>query len=191
MRQMEGASPGWAGYGPRPRSAYAYVARVLLDEGVAHYVDWRSREGSDTLFTAKPGARENRAFSQLQLAAKRLRERPDRETRDEVLQIASTGPLGSKYGAISGMFAAWRIESRLGADSLRAAVVRGTVDFLRMSGYWRGRHLARPRAEEFSAENSTSKDAEFGWARIVGLSHKRGCAWPRSRPLVYIIETLA
>jgi hypothetical protein len=135
VRQMEGALPGWTGYGPRTRSAFAYVARSMLDEGVAHYVDWRSREGSDTLFTARPGPRERHAFSQLLLAAKRLRERGgDPGARTEILQLASTGPLWSKYGAISGMFAAWRIESRLGADSLRAAVVRGPADFLRMYG---------------------------------------------------------
>ncbi len=155
VRQMEGASPGWAGYGPRARSANAHVARVLLDEGVAHYVDWRSREGSDTLFTAKPGAREKHAFSQLQLAAKRLRDRSaDRDARAEILQLASTGPLWSKYGAISGMFAAWRIESRLGADSLRAAVVRGPVDFLRMYGSLAAADTSLGRVpEEFSGGN--------------------------------------
>jgi hypothetical protein len=155
VRQMEGASPGWASYGPSARSPYAHVARVLLDEGVAHYVDWRSREGSDTLFTAKPGAREKRAFSQLQLAAKRLRERSaDREARAEILQLASTGPLWSKYGAISGMFAAWRIESRLGADSLRAAVVRGPMDFLRMYGSVAAADTSLGRVpEEFSGGN--------------------------------------
>jgi hypothetical protein len=135
LRQMEAGLPGWGGYGPRARSAFSHVARVLLDEGVAHYVDWRSRPGSDTLFTATPGARERRAFSQLQLAAKRLRERgADSGAMAEILQLASTGPLWSKYGSISGMFAAYRIESRLGLDSLRAAVVGGPVEFLRMYG---------------------------------------------------------
>ena len=55
-------------------------------------------------------------------------------TRMEVLQGASNGPLWSKYGAISGMFAASRIESRLGLDSLRAAVADGPSEFLKMYG---------------------------------------------------------
>lgn len=134
VRQMERNAPGWSGYGARASSANAHVARVLLDEGVAHYVDWRTRPGSDTLFTAVPGARERHAFSQLQLAAKRLAQHTDYGARAEILQLASTGPLWSKYGAISGMFAAYRIESRLGADSLRAAVIGGPREFLRMYG---------------------------------------------------------
>jgi hypothetical protein len=133
VRQMEHDLVGWSGFGPRATSSYGYLARVMLDEGVAHYVDWRSRAGSDTLFTKKPGAREKRAFSQLQLAVKRLHT-DDPGARSEILQLAANGPLWSKYGAISGMFAAWRIESRLGADSLRAAVVGGPPRFLSMYG---------------------------------------------------------
>ncbi|MGE5177835.1 MAG: DUF5700 domain-containing putative Zn-dependent protease [Bacteroidota bacterium] len=132
IQQMERSAPGWAGYGLPPRSANAYIARVLLDEGVAHYIDWRDRAGSDTLFTKKPGPREKHAFAQLALASKRLSERTDPGFRDEVVQLAASGPLWSKYGAISGMFAAYRIESRLGVDSLRAAIVGGPRVFLRM-----------------------------------------------------------
>jgi hypothetical protein len=133
VRQMEHDLVGWSGFGTRASSAYGYIARVMLDEGVAHFVDWRSRAGSDTLFTKKPGAHEKRAFSQLQRAMDRLHSE-DPGARAEVLQLAATGPLWSKYGAISGMFAAWRIESRLGADSLRAAVVGGPPRFLKMYG---------------------------------------------------------
>jgi Putative zinc dependent peptidase (DUF5700) len=133
VRQMEGDLVGWSGFGPRPSSAYGYLARVMLDEGVAHYVDWLSRAGSDSLFTPKPGAQEKRAFSQLQRAVDRLHTQDPGE-RSEILQLAANGPLWSKYGAISGMFAAWRIESRLGRDSLRAAVVGGPPKFLRMYG---------------------------------------------------------
>jgi hypothetical protein len=132
VQQMERSAPGWAGYGPRAISANAYIARVLLDEGVAHYVDWRTRPGSDTLFTRSPGTRERRAFTNLNLAAKRLGPGEDPGARIEILQLASTGPLWSKYGAISGMFVAYRIESRLGVDSLRAAVVGGPREFIRM-----------------------------------------------------------
>ena len=132
VRQFEDGSPGWADFGARARSASAHVARVLLDEGVAHYVDWRTRPGSDTLFTKVPGPREKKAFSQLALAAKRLGQPLEGGARAEILQLASTGPLWSKYGSVSGMFAAFRIESRLGADSLRAAVVGGPREFLRM-----------------------------------------------------------
>lgn len=134
LRQVEHNAPGWSGFGPRASSANAHVARILLDEGVAHYVDWRTRQGADTLFTATPGAHERRAFSQLALAAKRLSQHADPGARAEILQLASTGPLWSKYGAISGMFAAYRIDSRLGADSLRAAVATGPREFLRMYG---------------------------------------------------------
>lgn len=151
VRQIERGSPGWEAFGPRASSAGAHVARVLLDEGVGHYIDWRGRPGSDTLFTKVPGAREKRAFSQLALAAKRLDQHTDGGARAEILQLASTGPLWSKYGAISGMFAAYRIESRLGADSLRAAVVGGPREFLRMYGAVAAADTALGRVpEEFS-----------------------------------------
>jgi hypothetical protein len=151
VRQIEQRADGWKEFGPRATSANAYVARVLLDEGVAHYVDWRTRPGSDTLFTPAPGPREKHAFSQLALAAKRLGQRSDPGARAEILQLASTGPLWSKYGAISGMFAAYRIESRLGPDSLRAAVIGGPRDFLRMYGAVAESDTALGRVpEEFS-----------------------------------------
>jgi hypothetical protein len=133
LRQMEPSLPGWGGYLSDSPPAFVHIARVLLDEGVAHLIDWRSRPGADTLFVAKPVKREKHAFSQLALACKRIREGTGSfASRMEVLQLASTGPLWSKYGAISGMFAAYRIESRLGVDSLRAAVRGGPPAFLRM-----------------------------------------------------------
>ncbi|HEX7078908.1 MAG TPA: DUF5700 domain-containing putative Zn-dependent protease [Candidatus Eisenbacteria bacterium] len=131
--QIQGSLPGWDGYRSETPPPFVYIARVVLDEGVAHYIDWRTRPGSDTLFVAKPGPRETHAFSQLALACKRIRERTgDFGSRMEVLQLASTGPLWSKYGAISGMFAAYRIESKLGVDSLRAAVQGGPPAFFRI-----------------------------------------------------------
>jgi hypothetical protein len=151
VRQMECCARGWEAFRQRASSANAHVARVLLDEGVAHYIDWRGRPGSDTLFTPAPGVREKRAFSQLALAAKRLGQHTDGGARAEILQLASTGPLWSKYGAISGTFAAFRIESRLGADSLRAAVVGGPREFLRMYGAVAEADTALGRVpEEFS-----------------------------------------
>ena len=133
LRQVEPQLPGWASYPQQPRSMGAHILRVMLDEGVAHYVDWKGRPGADTLFVSKPGYQERRSFDQLQIAVRRLSDRNlDFGARSEILQLASNGPLWSKYGAISGMFAAYRIESRLGADSLRAAVVGGPTEFLRM-----------------------------------------------------------
>jgi len=131
LREIEFDSPGWYLY-HEPRNAFDHIARVMLDEGVAHFIDWKGRLGSDTLFVAKPGARERKAFSQLALACKRLRDpRTDPAVRGEILGMASTGPLWSKYAAISGMFAASRIERAWGADSLKEIVVLGPRALLR------------------------------------------------------------
>ena len=136
LRQREPVLGGWAKYPLSARSPLNYIARIMADEGVAHWVDWRERPGADSIFTARvPGPREAKAFDQLALAVRRVRDRGgDAGARTEVLQMASTGPLWSKYGAISGMFAAYRIESRLGLDSLRAAIGGGPGEFLKMYG---------------------------------------------------------
>lgn len=136
LRQRMGGLDGWTAYPERARSPFDYIARIMADEGVAHWIDWRERPGADSIFTAKaPGSRETKAFDQLARACKRLRDRnEDPGGRTEMLQLASNGPLWSKYGAISGMFAAYRIESRLGLDSLRAAVAGGPGEFLGMYG---------------------------------------------------------
>jgi hypothetical protein len=134
VRQIEFAHPEWNRY-HEPANAFDYITRVMLDEGIAHYVDWKGRAGSDTLFAAKVGGREKRAFDQLALACRRIRDpRTDPGERSEILGLAATGPIWSKYGAISGMFAAYRIERALGRDSLRALVVRGPREFLRAYG---------------------------------------------------------
>jgi hypothetical protein len=130
LRQIEYGPPGWFRY-HEPRNAYDHIARVMLDEGVAHYIDWKGRVGSDTLFAAKPGARERKAFDQLALASRRLRDpRTDPGERAEILGMAATGPLWSKYGAIAGMFAASRIEKAWGRDSLRGIVEAGPMALL-------------------------------------------------------------
>jgi hypothetical protein len=131
LRQIEYGPVGWFKY-HEPRNAYDHIARVMLDEGVAHFIDWKGRAGADTLFSAKPGAREKKAFEQLALACKRLRDPyTDPGERAEILGLASTGPLWSKYGAISGMFAASRVERAWGADSLKGIVERGPESLLR------------------------------------------------------------
>ncbi|HET9950723.1 MAG TPA: DUF5700 domain-containing putative Zn-dependent protease [Candidatus Eisenbacteria bacterium] len=131
LRQIEFDRPAWNRY-HAPANAFDYITRVMLDEGVAHYVDWKGRAGSDTLFAAKVGGREKKAFDQLALACRRIRDpRTDPDSRAEILGLAATGPIWSKYGAISGMFAAWRIERALGRDSLRALVERGPREFLK------------------------------------------------------------
>ena len=132
LRQVEYGKPGWERYHD-PMNTFDYIARVVLDEGVAHYIDWKGRAGADTLFAARLSSREQRAFDQLALACRRLRDpRTDPEAREEILGMAATGPLWSKYGAISGMFAAWRIERGLGRDSLRAAIVGGPRELRRL-----------------------------------------------------------
>ena len=125
LRQLEYGEPGWGIY-HNPMNTFDYIARVLVDEGVAHYIDWKEREGADTLFAAKLSTREKKAFDQLALACRRLRDpRTDPGSREEILGLAATGPIWSKYGAISGMFAAYRIEKAWGRDSLKAAIVGG------------------------------------------------------------------
>jgi hypothetical protein len=131
VRQMEEARPGWARY-HAPATPLEYIERVLLDEGVAHYIDWKERDDADTLFTARPGSRERKAFESLATACRKLRDpRIDAMGRGELIGMAASGPMWGKYGAVSGMFAAWRIERAQGRDSLRAAVVAGPRDFLR------------------------------------------------------------
>ena len=131
VRQIETDKPGWTRY-HEPANGIDYIKRVMLDEGVAHYIDWKRRAGSDTLFTTTVGGREKRAFDQLALACRRIRDpQTDPGALSEIIELAATGPIWSKYGSISGMFAAWRIERALGRDSLRALVARGPEEFLR------------------------------------------------------------
>jgi hypothetical protein len=132
LRQAEAPLPGWDEYRNPSLSEFAYIRRVMVDEGVAHYIDWRTRPGSDSLFTWKPSSREAYAFSQLANACRRLKQpRGVREDRIEMLQLAGSGPLWSKYGAISGMFAAHRIEAALGRRALRRVIAAGPDEFLR------------------------------------------------------------
>lgn len=136
LRQRQPFLDGWSAYLPNPRSPMDYIAKIMADEGVAHWIDWQTRPGADSLFVAgKVGSRETKSFNQLANACRRIRDRNvDPGGRTETLQMASNGPLWSKYGAITGMFAAYRIESRLGLDSLRAAVAGGPGEFLKMYG---------------------------------------------------------
>jgi hypothetical protein len=133
LHDAQERSPGWREFVRRPSTALVHIAQVMTDEGAAHYVDWRDRPGADTLFTANPGARERQAFDQLALAVRRLKESPTGSAEwEEILQLASTGPLWSKYGAITGMFAASRIERALGREALVRAVGAGPPEFLRV-----------------------------------------------------------
>ena len=135
LRQREPVLDGWTKYPLNARYPLEYIARIMADEGVAHWIDWQARPGADSIFTRVPGPREAKAFDHLARACNRVRDRDgDPSNRMELLQAASNGPLWSKYGAISGMFAAYRIESRLGLDSLRAAVEGGPGEFLKMYG---------------------------------------------------------
>ena len=130
MRVIEPGLPGWVPY-RSPGDEVAFIAKAMLDEGVAHYIDWRDRPGSDSLFTWKPSAREVRSFENLAVAIRNLR-RPDvgRTRRNEIAEMAVAGPTWGKYGAISGMFAAHRIEAARGRDALRQAVADGPREFL-------------------------------------------------------------
>ena len=132
LHQVEPTLPGWVPYRGAPKSEMAYIREVMIDEGMAHYIDWRTRPGSDSLFTWKPSTRENFAFAQLATACKRIRQPGSaRGDKLEMLQLAGTGPLWSKYGAISGMFAAHRIEMAYGRAALRRVIEEGPESFLR------------------------------------------------------------
>jgi hypothetical protein len=132
LHQVEPWLPGWTKYRGAPTSELAHVREVMVDEGMAHYIDWRTRPGSDSMFTWQPGARENYAFAQLAIACKRLRQPgATRADKMELAQLAGVGPLWSKYGAISGMFAAYRIEMAYGRAALRRVVEEGPEAFLR------------------------------------------------------------
>ncbi len=133
LRQLQLQSPGWAEFTGRPRDAFRYIAGIMLDEGVAHYIDWKQRAGADTLFAAKPSSRERFAFAQLAIACRNVTGGSmEGWNRVETLQLAANGPLWSKYGAITGMFAACRIERALGRDVLIRAVADGPPAFLRL-----------------------------------------------------------
>jgi hypothetical protein len=135
LHQIRRTDSRWVAFRTGPLVAPKHIAEVMVDEGVAHYVDRKDRPGADTLFTARPGGRERFAFSQLALACRRLRGgRPGSPSWWEVIQLASSGPLWSKYGAISGMFAAFRIERAFGRDSLVGAIQAGPPGFLRLYG---------------------------------------------------------
>lgn len=135
LHQIQRTEPEWVEFRSGPLTAVKHIAEVIVDEGVAHYVDRKDRPGADTLFTARPGDRERFAFSQLALACRRLREASQGSSQWwEVLQLASSGPLWSKYGAISGMFAAFRIERAAGRVSLVRAIRGGPPEFLRLYG---------------------------------------------------------
>ena len=132
LHQTEARLPGWADYRETPTSGFAYIRSVMVDEGVAHYIDWRERPGADSMFTWKPCARETYAFEQLAAACRRLKGPTEsRADRMEMLQLAGNGPLWSKYGAISGMFAAHRIEAALGRSALRRVLEAGPSEFVR------------------------------------------------------------
>jgi putative zinc-dependent peptidase DUF5700 len=132
LHQAEVPLPGWADYRDPILTDFAYIRRTMVDEGLAHYIDWRERPGSDTLFTWKPSSREVWAFSQLATACRKLKQPGvPQEDRIEALQLAGNGPLWSKYGAISGMFAAHRIEMALGREALREAIEAGPDEFVR------------------------------------------------------------
>lgn len=133
LRQIQPQSRGWSGFTGRPRDAFTYIAAIMLDEGVAHYIDWKQRAGADTLFAAKPSSRERFAFSQLAIACRRVAGGSmEGSDRLEALELAANGPLWSKYGAVTGMFAAYRIERALGRDALIRAVIDGPPAFLRL-----------------------------------------------------------
>ncbi|MGH7682042.1 MAG: DUF5700 domain-containing putative Zn-dependent protease [Candidatus Eiseniibacteriota bacterium] len=132
LHQVEPSLRGWDAYAGAPKTEFAHIREVMIDEGMAHYIDWRTRPEADSIFTWKPSTRENYAFAQLAIACKRLKAPgASRGDKLEMLQLAGTGPLWSKYGAISGMFAAYRIEMAYGRATLRRVVEEGPESFLR------------------------------------------------------------
>lgn len=132
LHQVEPSLPGWDDYQGAPKTEFAHVREVVIDEGMAHYIDWRTRPGADSIFAWQPSTRENFAFAQLAIACKRLKQPGgSRGDKLELLQLAGTGPLWSKYGAISGMFAAYRIEMAYGRATLRRVIEEGPEAFLR------------------------------------------------------------
>jgi hypothetical protein len=133
LREIQPQSPGWSPFTGKPRDAFSYIAGIMLDEGVAHYIDWKQRPGADTLFAAKPSSRERFAFSQLGIACRNVSGGSmEGSNRVETLELAGNGPLWSKYAAVTGMFAAYRIERALGRDALIQAVIDGPPAFLRL-----------------------------------------------------------
>ncbi|HET9251242.1 MAG TPA: DUF5700 domain-containing putative Zn-dependent protease [Candidatus Eisenbacteria bacterium] len=131
IRVIESGLPGWEPY-RRTTNEVAFVGKAMLEEGVGHYVDFRDRPGSDSLFTWKPSSREVDAFDRLGKAIRNVRRFDSgRVRRSEIADMAVTGPTWGKYGAISGMFAAHRIEAARGPEALRDAIAGGPGVFLR------------------------------------------------------------
>lgn len=148
MRIVEPGLPGWAPYRP-PKNEVAFIAKAMLEEGVGHYVDFRDRPGSDSLFTWKPSSRETHAFERLNAAIRHVRLADTRARRSEIAEMAVAGPTWGKYGAMSGMFAAHRIEAARGEDALRQAIADGPAEFLRV---YRDVAASNPRLGKIPAE---------------------------------------
>src|SRR5262249_61837192 len=96
MREVEPDLPGWKSSEPAAADTgswggnsggaaadIAQVTRVMLDEGIAHYIDWQDRPGADSLFTWTPSTRESHAFEQLATAIRRLKAPGDEADRLE------------------------------------------------------------------------------------------------------------
>jgi hypothetical protein len=130
MRVVESGLPGWAPY-RTPSNDVAFIAKAMLEEGLAHYVDWKARAEADSLFTWKLSTRETHAFERLREAFRHVRPGTSRSRRSEVAELAVAGPTWGRYGAISGMFAAHRIEAARGREALRRVVAGGPAEFLR------------------------------------------------------------
>lgn len=113
-------------------SGIGKLFEVLLNEGIAHYIDKKSvlllEYGTNPKFAEEEKQnidRLNESF--LQLAGNNLNE----AQKLELLRKASVGKYWSKYGSISGMFMAYHIEKEKGRDALKKSIQKGPFYFIK------------------------------------------------------------
>ena len=107
----------------RPPIQQNYIERldyIVINEGIAHFIG--SSKDSETLLNEKFEQWEE-SEKTLADALKELKDLgTPSETKELLLKQADTGPFWKKYGAISGMFRAAHVYSKLGSKGLTEAI---------------------------------------------------------------------
>lgn len=118
FRRYRAKDPAWAklpGVLP-PRQA---LQVIVLDEGVAHFVD----RADQLLREGFPRPRADAALAALARADERLAGAPIASAEaEELLRAANQGRYWDKYGAIAGMLFAYGVHRAFGLDGLKEAV---------------------------------------------------------------------
>ena len=99
-------------------SSLASLQLVVLNEGIAHFVDRRDELVRDGF----PPERADTALTRLGEAAALLVGDADQDQAEALLRTANQGPYWDKYGSIAGMFFAHAVFEHGGLEALRDSV---------------------------------------------------------------------